>query len=322
MTIVQNSLIFDYVEQQRFSPARLADILRVSESTVKRWVDRGLLSGTKTAGGHRKIALADVVVFLRSHGGSIPDLETLALLAGHSRPRGADTVSADELADLFVKGQTDAARTLVLAQFTAGRLVEEILDQLIGPAMAQVGERWAAGAIDVYEEHLATQRCARVLGELGQLMPAPSETAPLALGGAPEDDPYILPTLMAELTLRELRWRTLNLGPDVPAASFGEAIARHHPRLVWISITSNPLAPTFLANYPLAYEAARAHGAAVILGGQGLTPSLAQTMLATAFGSRLTHLKALAQVLDSRAEPAGQAHPAASNPRVDSARDG
>jgi hypothetical protein len=35
------------------------------------------------------------------------------------------------------------------------------------------------------------------------LLPAPSDRAPVALGGAPEGDPYLLPCLMAEMTLAE-----------------------------------------------------------------------------------------------------------------------
>jgi excisionase family DNA binding protein len=308
------------VREARFSPASLAEILGVSESTVKRWVDRDLLRGEKTAGGHRKIALADVVAFLRTGGRAVPALETLGLLARRN-PRRASALTPEQLAGLLVQGDTDTARAFVLAQFTGGRLVEEILDRLVGPALADIGERWARAEVDVYEEHLATQRCWRILTELRQLMPAPPDTAPLALGGAPEGDPYVIPTCMAELTLREMRWRTLNLGANVPASSLRTAIERHRPRLVWISITSTAVAPAFFGGYPAAYEAAERGGAAVILGGQGLTPVLQREALATAFGSRLAHLKALAQALaGSGPESTRHAHAVPRHPRVDPAR--
>ena len=288
---------------ERFSPASLATTLGVSESTVKRWIDRGVLRAARTAGGHRKVALADVVAFLRGRGDAVPTSETLELLVGHCRMPEATTLTAERLAELLISGDTDAARAVVLAQYAGGRRVEDILDQLVGPAMAHVGERWSCDDIGIYEEHLATQRCWRVLTELRRLMPTPPATAPLALGGAPEGDPYVLPTLMAELTLREMHWRTLNLGAHVPATSLRDAIARHQPRLVWVSITSTALAPAFFADYPLAYETARQRGAAMVLGGQGLSQDLSKTLLATAFGVRLAHLKALAQALDQDRRP-------------------
>ena len=68
----------------------------------------------------------------------------------------------------------------------------------------------------------------------------PAEQAPIALGGAPEGDPYVLSSLMVELTLLEVGWRVLNLGPDTPMAALAVAVRQHRPRLVWISITTQP----------------------------------------------------------------------------------
>ncbi|MED5508142.1 MAG: DNA-binding protein, partial [Planctomycetota bacterium] len=37
----------------------------MSESSLKRWVDRGLLESTRTAGGHRRIRVKEAVRFIR-----------------------------------------------------------------------------------------------------------------------------------------------------------------------------------------------------------------------------------------------------------------
>lgn len=280
---------------RRFSPAQLAPIIGVSESTIKRWIDAGHLKAEKTVGGHRKIALPNLLAFLRSRGRTVPSLEALGLLAErHADPEGAPG-TPEALAGLLLHDGTDVARTLVLEQFRGGRALDDLLDRLVAPAMARVGTEWAEGKIEVYQEHLATLRLWRILVELRGLLPTPSDRAPLALGGAPEGDPYLLPTLMAELTLADMGWRTVNIGPNTPVASLFEAVMRHRPRLVWLSVTSMKPHASFFEGYPRLFESAQAKGASVVIGGQGLTAALQDRLVASGFGTRLAHLKAFAR---------------------------
>ena len=280
--------------ERRFSPAQLAPILGVSESTIKRWVDSGKLKSVNTAGGHRRIALPDLLSFLRASRREVPSLEALGLVAADARGGSTDMLTPERLARLLLDGETEVARTLLLRQFSAGRALEEMLDRLVAPAMVEVGLLWERKEIDVYQEHLATQRVGRILIELRVLIPTAPTGAPLALGAAPEGDPYQLPTLMAEMTLAGMGWRTVNLGPDVPVSSLQLAFMRHRPKLVWLSITSRRVTPRFFTGYPELFAAAQERGAGFVIGGQGLTPKLQDQLVATAFGTRLTHLKAFA----------------------------
>lgn len=280
---------------RQFSPAQLAPIIGVSESTIKRWIDAGHLKAEKTVGGHRKIALPNLLAFLRSRGRTVPSLEALGLLAErHADPEGAPG-TPEALAGLLLRDGTDVARTLILEQFRGGRALDDLLDRLVAPAMARVGTEWAEGKIEVYQEHLATLRLWRILVELRGLLPTPSDRAPLALGGAPEGDPYLLPTLMAELTLADMGWRTVNIGPNTPVASLFEAVMHHRPRLVWLSVTSMKPHASFFEGYPRLFESAQAKGASVVIGGQGLTAALQDRLVASGFGTRLAHLKAFAR---------------------------
>lgn len=284
------------MDQRTFSPAQLAPIVGVSESTLKRWIDAGHLRAEKTPGGHRKIVVADLLAFLRSRGRPVPSLEGLGVLA-EQVTASAGEATPDTLAGLLLRGDGPVARGMILGRFQAGQPLDVLLDRLVAPAMAEVGARWALGKVDVYEEHVATLRAWSILVELRGLLPTPPESAPLALGGAPEGDPYLLPTLMAELTLAEMGWRTINLGPNTPAASFLQAVEKHEPRLVWLSITSLSPRPAFFEGYPRLFEAAESRGTRVALGGQGLTAELQDRLVASTFGTRLAHLKAFSRTL-------------------------
>jgi excisionase family DNA binding protein len=286
--------------ERTMSPAQVARIVGVSESTLKRWVDTGLLRAQKTAGGHRRISLAEALAFLRKQGREAPSLDALGLLGARVGGRPHTEVTPEALADLLLGEDLAVARALVLDEFRRGRAVDDLLDRLVGPAMARIGVRWAKSEIDVYQEHVATQRAWWTLVELRGLLPAPPAEAPLALTATPEGDPSLLPGLMAELTLVEAGWRALNLGPDLPALSLRAAVEAHHPRLVSISLTLHAPHPRFFEHYPRVLEAAGAAGTAVMLGGQGLTPEAQDRLVATAFGTRLAHLKAFAAALRRR----------------------
>jgi excisionase family DNA binding protein len=282
-----------------YSPAQLAPILSVSESTIKRWVDAGHLRAIKSPGGHRKIALPDLLAFLRARGRPAPSLEGLGLLAEHVGAPDRSVASPPALAGLLLRGDVQVARAMLGDQLRAGRHMDDLLDRLVAPAMTEIGALWAQGQIDIHQEHVATLRAWGLLLELRELLPPPPPRAPLALGAAPAGDPYLLPCLMAEMTLTEQGWATVNSGPDTPLASLAGAIAVHRPELVWLSITSTELGPGFADDYARLFESAQAQGASVMLGGQGLTPELQDRLVASAFGTRLTHLGAFARTLGS-----------------------
>jgi methanogenic corrinoid protein MtbC1 len=229
----------------------------------------------------------------------VPTLEGLAILRDFAAIASGETATPEALAGLLVSGDTHVARTLILEQYIGGRPVDELLDRFVGPAMVEVGVQWAEGRVDVYQEHVATLRVVAILHDLLGVLPVAPEDAPLAIGGAPDGDPYFLPTAMAELALIDMAWRTINMGPNTPAASLLEAINHHAPRLVWLSITSHQLQPTFFEDYPRMFAAAQERGVRVMIGGQGVTDEIQDRLVASAFGTRLAHLKAFARTVEA-----------------------
>jgi CheY-like chemotaxis protein len=50
----------------------VAHVCQVSPATVAHWIDQGLLKGHKTPTGRRRVAVAELVKFLRSRGMAVP----------------------------------------------------------------------------------------------------------------------------------------------------------------------------------------------------------------------------------------------------------
>ncbi len=51
---------------------RVARLCQVTPATVAHWIDQGHLKGHRTPTGHRRVAVEDLVVFLRDHGMPVP----------------------------------------------------------------------------------------------------------------------------------------------------------------------------------------------------------------------------------------------------------
>jgi excisionase family DNA binding protein len=288
------------VERRYVSTAEVAGALGVSVTTVKRWVDDGILPAQKTPGGHRKLLLADVLRIVRE--GNFPHLHLsrLDLPSPETAEAQPQTIGTRFLTALR-NGEGGLARVLLQEASDAGVPAETLADVVVAPAMAHLGHEWEKGRIDVLHEHRGTLLCAGALHALRPALEANgSAEHPLAVGGAPEKDPYLLPTLLAELVLLEAGWDTVNLGANTPLPSFRKALAEFRPRLLWLSVSHLDNPEQFTAEYRELYLEAVQAGTAVAVGGRALTVALRTGIPYTTFGDGLTHLAAFARSLYPR----------------------
>src|SRR5689334_18603181 len=117
--------------KQSLSPRELAEALDVSESSLKRWADEGLVHVARTAGGHRRIAITEAIRYVRTSGLPIADPGVFGIPDLDSVPREKlfDPLSADPmLVDAVMTGQAERARGLVLSMYLGGRNAGEICD--------------------------------------------------------------------------------------------------------------------------------------------------------------------------------------------------
>ncbi|HQB42138.1 MAG TPA: helix-turn-helix domain-containing protein, partial [Polyangiaceae bacterium] len=82
------------------STGDVAEVLGVSEATVKRWADAGTLSCIRTPGGHRKFRLRDIAMHLASRRSS----------ADHSEAATEGDQDIEELVSALLVG--DAERVM------------------------------------------------------------------------------------------------------------------------------------------------------------------------------------------------------------------
>ena len=224
---------------RHLSPRELADALGVSESSLKRWVDSGKIAAFRTDGGHRRITVTEAVRFIRETHAPIARPELLGLpeiTAAQPKLGGPD-----RLLDFLLEGDVVGARGFLLARYLSGSGIAELADGPIREAMHALGELWRHEDSGIFVEHRGTDTCIQAVAHLRNMLHAPTN-APLALGAAPEDDPYILPSFLAAMVTTAAGLRAVNLGPDTPLAALQHAVHHHRPRLVWMS-ASTPVNP-------------------------------------------------------------------------------
>jgi excisionase family DNA binding protein len=287
----------------------VARLLGVSVSTVKRWVDLDILPANRTCGGHRRIQMSDVVRLARL--GQLPDVDLarLPLMVNNGASREIAELKG-EFHSALIAGDESGIRALLAETYQAGMAVETLADEIIRPATHRLGHEWSEGQLDVMHEHRGVQACFSALCELKHLLLAhANRSGPVAVGGAPEKDPYLLPCLLAELVLIDSGWQVVNLGANTPLPSFQRALDEFRPRTLWLSISHIEDRERFLEAYRQLYDAAVRLDVAVVVGGQALHDGVRSAMSYTAFGDGLKHLADFARTLNPQPKPPQRGRP-------------
>lgn len=122
--------------------------------------------------------------------------------------------AAERLDAAFIRDRLDAAAT----ELGLG----DCMDEVVMPAMRQIGVWWAVGHCDVVQEQLATEAVRAWLDRRGALAPAPTRSRPILLACGPTD----LHTIGLESTavlLRYQGWPCRVLGARTSTATLAAA---------------------------------------------------------------------------------------------------
>lgn len=275
----------------------LAQALGIGVSTVKRWMDKSILTGIKTPGGHRRIQESELRRMANS--GQFPEINWSLLFQDDCDARNLNSskIVKELLDSLEQENQRQVSQILKSAHYQ-GISVATIADEVLRPALSQIGELWYQGKIPIYQEHRNTELILTAVHELSGLIESPlSETAPVCLGTTPEGDPYHLGTLLVSMVLRQEGWKAHNLGPSIPLTSLTQSLKKYKPRMVWLSINHISDPDDFKKEYQTFYKAAKKLNIAVAVGGNALDPSILQDILYSFHGTRMAHLVAYVRSL-------------------------
>jgi MerR family transcriptional regulator, light-induced transcriptional regulator len=283
--------------QELLSPRQVALALGVSESSLKRWCDRGMLPMRRTAGGHRRVPLDGVLTFLRESGQELVRPELLGLPSTTGKGSLVFDRAIQQMTDALELGDEELAFRTVFDLYLAGNSATDICDRIITAAFHKIGDDWKCEKIDIFQERRGCEICLHLIHSLGMAVKPPPASAPTAIGGTLSSDHYHIPTAMIEIALREAGWKADSLGTGLPAESFCAAIKQLRPRLLWLSVSHFENEAVFLDSYAKIYATAEANQVQVAIGGRALITELRQQMKYAAFCDNLQHLITFAKSL-------------------------
>ena len=255
-----------------FSPKELALVIGVSQSSIKRWVDAGRIEVTRTAGGHRRILLSEALRFIRAQKMRIlrPDLLGLPNLESLTTEMQVGGLTGDMLLHVLEAEDAMQARGLITGAFLSGQKPAALFDGPIKEAIAALGARWRDDANAIYLEHQATEIIMQAIHQIHALIPLPDQTAPVAVGCAPQNDPYLLPSMMAATVLADQGYRDVNLGAHTPPTVLARAADMHQARLVWLAATSGHAFVDDMHEWQAVLTQLQERNVHVVIGGQAV----------------------------------------------------
>lgn len=258
-----------------FSTRDMARLCGVNESTIKRWADSGRLHCIKTPGGHRKFLIRDVLTFLNEYG-----FEGLGV--GGENPDGQPDPSttvrilrrdwaglAQKYLNTGLEGTPAEVVQFLFRCATGGCSLIDICDRVITPALAELGDRWAAGTLTALEEHLVSAATVHGLERLAETMPRHDPLEARALCCPAEGEDHGIGSRMAAMLLETLGWQVRFTVSSTPLNDLTAYVQRNRPQILCISTVSTPPDNGWRERYRALHNAARSCGTRIAIGGRG-----------------------------------------------------
>jgi MerR family transcriptional regulator, light-induced transcriptional regulator len=183
-----------------------AEQLGVHYMTAYRYVRLGQLDAVKV-GGTWQVTTAALDALRQQRDGAQP-----------SRLRSVPW--SDRLESRLLAGDASGAWGVIESALAGGASVGDVYVEVLAPALHSIGDRWAAGEIDVAIEHRASGIASRLIGRLGsRCLRRGRSRGSIVLGGPAGERHSLVVAMLADL-LRLEGWDVSDLGADTPATSF------------------------------------------------------------------------------------------------------
>ncbi len=286
--VAANSVTVEIMEKL-LTTKEVAKVLQSSESSVKRWCDQGTLNAVRTPGGHRRVPMASVLEFARSKGKIEPAAELLGIAPTAEAIMKA-SASHKTLVDAFLADDTKTAEAIILSAFANGMSIEKIADDLVAPAMEEIGHGWETGTVAIHKERRACGMVEQALARIASSMPPLSEDAPKAIGATLQNDHYTLASKLGALTLQQNGWDARLLGSNLPMYAIVRAVNEWQADMLWLSFSHVDAEQSMINEFNEIAQPLIERGISIVIGGRCADFPLRNKLVYTFYGTSMRSL--------------------------------
>jgi methanogenic corrinoid protein MtbC1 len=243
----------------------------VTHSSLRFLQREGLITPTRTVGGHRLFARHDVERIRQ-----IKAWQAQRLSLDQIRQRLLDLDRLPEpaaLAESFLRqaldGNQGAAYQTIIAADDVGLPLARLFGEVLQPALTELGRRWEHGELLVAQEKEVSELARDLIADLSLRHARTPADGPALVAACVEGERHELGLRMVCGLFRAEGWAVHYLGADVAPRFLLEAVQLHRPKVILLSVKLAKNLPAVKeAIDVLSSELSSEHVPPIVVGGQ------------------------------------------------------
>ncbi len=244
----------------------------VSETTVKRWADAGLLKCFRTPGGHRKFKLDDISEFQASRGFVATGVLTKQDWEDPDVENFVNQQNRDKLRELTlylaVQNQVRRIRELLDRLYIRGLELADLYDNLLLPVADSIEEQLRTKKLSLGQHHLGCKNLESAVAYFYPRIVRRRANGKTALCASPDPEPCVLTEGVGRV-LESEGWDCLNLGARTPFQAMAEMVKDEPVNLVCICSVRTRLDASSKSDFEALCATAETFRIPIVLTGPG-----------------------------------------------------
>jgi MerR family transcriptional regulator, light-induced transcriptional regulator len=217
----------------------------VTHSSLRFLEREGLVVPLRTPGGHRLYRPEDLdrlrqIKTWQAERHSLGEIRQR--LSGQSE-LGSPKAVADRFLAEALAGELVEAAAVIRSADDLGMPMKQIFEDVLRPALYEVGERWQAGTLRVGQEKEISELARDLIAELSRRHADPAPHGPAVVAACVSGERHDLGLRMVAGLLRARGWRVHFLGSDVDPRFLSEVVQLRKPDVVLLSATTRERLP-------------------------------------------------------------------------------